>query len=250
MCHLQDLYAKYKSQGLVILGFDASDDRKIALEMLHANGVTFPNVIDSSDAAQKVCFQEYQRQGRSAVPMSYIIDREGKVVAAWYGYQEGHTKAMAALQKASSELAAVMRQEATAKAAKAAPEIAAAAQRLFQVLRTADYDHDGISTRDCKHRPSKDINYNPARNDPGWVRWVCKKFKAHPITDVRLGNVFAGPDGAPTVHFELHLKDGEVLQGDLPFHLIKWDSSEKQWIGEGGLDWHLHPPPAKETKSR
>ena len=83
------------------------------------------------------------------------------------------------------------------------------------------------------------------RNYPGWVRWVCRKFKANPITEVRLGNVFAGPDGAPTVHFELHLKGGEVLQGDLPFH---WDSERRQWIGWQGLDWHMHLPPGKETE--
>jgi peroxiredoxin len=99
MCHLQQLYVKYQDKNLVILGFNASDDKKIALEMLRENGVTFPNIIDSSDAAIKVCFQKYQHGGRSAVPMSYLIDPDGKVVDAWYGYEEGHAKAKAALQK-------------------------------------------------------------------------------------------------------------------------------------------------------
>jgi hypothetical protein len=245
MCHLQELYAKYKAKGLVILGFDAADDKKIALDMLRDNGATFPNIIDSSDAAITVCFRQYQGPYGSAVPMNYIINREGKVVDAWYGGGREHPKAIAALQKAGGELGETLRQEIAAKSAKAAPEVAAAAQRLFQILRTADYDHNGISTRDWKHRPGKDINYNPGRNDPGWVRWVCRKFKANPITDVRLGKVFAGPDGQPTVHFELRLKDGEILQGDLPFH---WESAQRQWIGWEGLDWHLHAPPGKETK--
>jgi peroxiredoxin len=34
----------------------------------------------------------------SAVPMTYVIDREGKVVAAWYGFEEGDA------EKASKEL--------------------------------------------------------------------------------------------------------------------------------------------------
>jgi hypothetical protein len=72
------------------------------------------------------------------------------------------------------------------------------------------------------------------------VKWVCVKFKANPITDVKLGKVFAGSDGFPTVHFELHLKDGEILQGDLPFH---WDKETKQWMGWEGLDWHLPKKP-------
>ena len=61
--------------------------------------------------------------------------------------------------------------------------------------------------------------------------------------DVQLGNVSANPGGMPTVHFELHLKDGEILQGDLPFSFIDWGPGGKQWVGQDGLDWHLHPPP-------
>ena len=99
MCHLQDLYMQYKDKGLVVLGFDCADDKQIALEMLRDNGVTFPNIIDSSDAAQKVCFQQYQGKWGSAVPMSYVIDREGKVVNAWYGYEAGHPKVKAFLEE-------------------------------------------------------------------------------------------------------------------------------------------------------
>jgi peroxiredoxin len=113
MCHLQDFYAKYKSKGLVVLGFDAADNKKIALQMLADNNVTFPNIIDSSDAANKVCHQEYQRQGQSAVPMSYIIDREGKIAAGWYGYHPGEPKAVAALKTIDRELGeAIARDEA------------------------------------------------------------------------------------------------------------------------------------------
>jgi peroxiredoxin len=38
------------------------------------------------------------------VPLNYIIDREGKVVDAWYGYEEGHKRAIAALEKAGAKL--------------------------------------------------------------------------------------------------------------------------------------------------
>ncbi len=245
MCHLQDLYAQYKSKGLVILGFDEADDKKIALDMLRENGATFPNIIDSSEAAEKVCFRQYQGGYGSAVPMNYIIDRDGKIVDGWYGGGREHPQAIAAMQKTGGELGAAIRRDLDAKAAKAAPEVATAARKLFQAIRAADYHHDWISTKDWEHFPADDVDYTVDHNYPGWVRWVCRKFKAHPITDVRLGQVFAGPDGQPTVHFELHLKGGEVLQGDLPFH---WDSRRKQWIGWEGLDWHLHPPPVKATR--
>jgi peroxiredoxin len=115
MCHLQELYAKYRDKGLVVLGFNASDDKKIALEMMRDNGVTFPNILDSSKAAIDVCFRKYQGDYGSAVPMSYIIDREGKVVAAWYGYHEGEPKAIAALRKTGGELAEAIRNDAGTK---------------------------------------------------------------------------------------------------------------------------------------
>jgi len=115
-------------------------------------------------------------------------------------------------------------------------DVAAAARRLFDAIRAADYDHDWISTGDWEHFPAKDVDYTVRRGYPGWVRWVCQKFRANSITDVRLGKVFPGPDGSPAVHFELHLKDGEILHGDLRFH---WDSRSKQWIGCEKLDWHL-----------
>ncbi len=244
MCHLQELYAKYKSKGLVILGFDVSDDKKIALDMLRSNGVTFPNILDASHAAVKVSFMDYRN---GDCPTNYVIDREGKVVEGWCGNEEGHGQAKTAMKKAGGPLAEAIQQEWEAAARQSAGAVTAAAQRLFQAVRAADYNHDWTGTKDWQHFPAKGVGYTVDHNYPGWVRWVCQKFKANPITDVRLGRVFPGPDGSPAVHFELPLKDGEVLQGDLPFH---WDSRKKQWIGWKGLDWHLHPPPAKGNKGQ
>jgi hypothetical protein len=240
MCHLQELYAKYSDKGLVVLGFDASDDKQIALEMLRDNKVTFPNIIDSSDAALKVCFQQYQRFGRSAVPMSYVIGRDGKIVDAWYGYEEGEARTIAAMQKVGGELAESIRRDVQAKVAESSKAVAAAARRLFQAIRAADYNHDWTGGNDWEHFPSDDVEYCVAHGYPSWVRWVCAKFKKNPITDVRLGEVFAGPDGSPTVHFELQLKDGEVLKGDLPF---RWKAETKRWMGWEALDWHLQKKP-------
>jgi hypothetical protein len=268
MCHLQELYAKFGDKGLVVLGCDFCDDKKIALEMLADNRVTFPNIIDSSDAATKVCFRDYQRFGRSAVPLSYIIGPDGKIVVGWYGYEEGEQKAIAAMQKVGGELAEAVRKELRKKAAKSTDEIngdalkalkaggdamkkavgdlqnvakvadavSADAHRLFEAIRTADYDRDWTRDNQWKQFPAKDVVYSVDRTRHDWVAWVCKKFKANPIADVQLGEVFAGLDGQPTIHFELRLKDGEKLKGDLPFH---WDAKKKQWIGSQGLDWHL-----------
>ena len=101
MCHLQELYEKYKDMDVVILGFNPADDRKIALDFLRDNSATFPNILDTSITARKVAFDDYKKSGD---PLNYIIDREGKIVDAWYGYEEGHNRAIAALDKAGANL--------------------------------------------------------------------------------------------------------------------------------------------------
>jgi peroxiredoxin len=73
---------------LVVLGVNTADDRKIALDYLKANEVTFPNILDASDAANRAVSQYETLGGMSAVPMTYVIGRDGKVVDAWYGYEK------------------------------------------------------------------------------------------------------------------------------------------------------------------
>lgn len=62
------------------------------MEYLKANRVTFPNVLDGSDAANRAMMQYETLTGMSAVPMTYLIDRDGKVVEAWYDYREGRAE--------------------------------------------------------------------------------------------------------------------------------------------------------------
>jgi peroxiredoxin len=101
MRHLQKHYEKYKDKGMVILGFNCADDKQLALNFIRDNSATFPNVLDSSDAAIKTGFTDYKMSG---VPLNYVIDKEGIIVDAWYGYEEGHKRALAALEKAGLEL--------------------------------------------------------------------------------------------------------------------------------------------------
>ena len=76
----------------MVLGVNTADARNIALEHLKANKVTFPNVLDASEAANRAMMQYETLGGMSAVPMTYLIDREGKVVEAWYDYREGRAE--------------------------------------------------------------------------------------------------------------------------------------------------------------
>ena len=82
---------KYKAKGLVVLGVNNADDRKIALDYLKDNEVTFPNILEASDAANRA-MSLYETLGMSAVPMTYVIGRDGKVVDAWYGYEAARTQ--------------------------------------------------------------------------------------------------------------------------------------------------------------
>jgi peroxiredoxin len=75
----------------VVLGVNVADDHKIAMDYLKANEVTFPNILDASDAAFRAVSQ-YETLGMSAVPMTYVIGRDGKVVDAWYGYEAARTQ--------------------------------------------------------------------------------------------------------------------------------------------------------------
>ena len=101
MWHLQERYEEYRDKGVVILGFNSADDKQIALDFMRENSATFPNVLDSSYVARKLILKDYREAG---APLNYIIDREGKIVEAWYGYEEGHERAIAALKKAGAML--------------------------------------------------------------------------------------------------------------------------------------------------
>ncbi len=78
---------------MVVLGVNTADDRQIALDYLKANQVTFPNVLDSSTAANMAMMKYETLAGMSAVPMTYVIDREGKVVEAAYDFRPSRAEA-------------------------------------------------------------------------------------------------------------------------------------------------------------
>jgi peroxiredoxin len=103
MPYLQKLHEEYEGRGLVILGFNCADDKRIARSFMRESSVTFPNILDASGAAEKVMFRSYANKTR-VVPLNCIIDSRGKVVDAWYGHEEDCKRALAALKKMGIEL--------------------------------------------------------------------------------------------------------------------------------------------------
>lgn len=221
MRHLQDFYVQYKDKGLVVLGFNSSDKKDIALQFMAENGAKFPTILDASDAATRVQFLGYRGSG---VPLNYIIGRDGKIVDTWYGYQQGHARAKAALKRTGGPLAVALGgDERATMVGQSAEAVTAAAHCLFHVISEGDCDRAEAATG--------------GRSD--WVRWLSTNCKTNPIAAVRLGKVLLEADGTPTIDFELRLKDGEVLHGDLSF---QWDPQGKRWIARHGLDGRLPKP--------
>ena len=100
MVYLQKLHAKYANKGLVVLGFNSADKHSIALKLMRKLELAFPCIVDSSSAAQQTAMQQYCS---SAVPTTYVIDREGKVLMAWVGFSEKDENTQAALKKLGFE---------------------------------------------------------------------------------------------------------------------------------------------------
>ena len=83
---------------MAILGLNTADAQDMAVEFLEENGATFPTILDSSPAAREA-LAKYETLGMRAVPLTYVVDREGNVAGAWYGYEEGHPKGKRILQR-------------------------------------------------------------------------------------------------------------------------------------------------------
>jgi hypothetical protein len=95
--HLQEVSKSYADKGVVVLGFDSAHDPAFAEELLKENGVTFANVLDASDEAKRVAYDLYRV---NAVPTSYVIGRDGRIVAAFTGYAKGDRRGIDAVEDA------------------------------------------------------------------------------------------------------------------------------------------------------
>ncbi len=74
------------------MGVNVADSRKIALEYLKENRVTFPIILDSSPAGWKAMGRYLALPELGADPMTCVIGRDGKIVDGWFGYDSDRTK--------------------------------------------------------------------------------------------------------------------------------------------------------------
>ena len=82
---MEELHKRYGEQGLVVLAVNADEKRANMEKFLKKRAVTFAIV---RDAAQKLVAQA----DVTTMPMSFLVDRDGKIAFVHDGYRGGETK--------------------------------------------------------------------------------------------------------------------------------------------------------------
>ena len=78
MPSMETLYIRYKDQGFVILAVNCQESRADVWTFMENNKLTFPAVLDSDGKASG-------SYGVQAIPTSFIINREGRIVSRLVG---------------------------------------------------------------------------------------------------------------------------------------------------------------------
>ncbi len=101
MPHTQEVSAKYKDQGVVVLANCTSDARAKFESWVKSNHQQYPDILWTHDKAERTPERtSYKLYGVSGIPTQFIIDRDGKVADIVIGYMKGEAILDGALAKA------------------------------------------------------------------------------------------------------------------------------------------------------
>jgi len=89
MPSMENLYRRFKNDGLEILAVDLGEDERTVNQFIENNGYTFPVMLDRSNRAGGL-------YGIQAIPATFILDREGRIIARIAGSIEWDTPRMTA----------------------------------------------------------------------------------------------------------------------------------------------------------
>jgi len=78
MPSMENLYQRFHDNGLEILAVDLGEDVRIVSQFIQFYGYTFPVLMDRSSRVGSL-------YGIASIPTSFIIDREGKIIARIVG---------------------------------------------------------------------------------------------------------------------------------------------------------------------
>ena len=79
---MQELYAKYKSQGLEIVSVDVVDSPDVIRKWAQSGGFTFDMVMNPKDAKNNIA----QQYGLVATPTNIVLSPTGKVINRYIGF--------------------------------------------------------------------------------------------------------------------------------------------------------------------
>ena len=74
----EETWKKYQDKDVVFIGVDVMDDKENASEFLEEIGITYPNLYDPSGEVSN-------KYKVIALPATFFIDKEGKIIAKNYG---------------------------------------------------------------------------------------------------------------------------------------------------------------------
>lgn len=101
MPHTQKVAARYKEQGVIVLGSCTNDMRAKFEDWMKANASKYPDIVWAHDKAERTPERASNKLfGVTGIPTQFIIDRTGKVVDIVVSYKEGEVILDAALAKA------------------------------------------------------------------------------------------------------------------------------------------------------
>ncbi len=99
--HLQELAKIYAAQGVVVVASCTNDERTKFDAWVDANRATLPDIIFAHDPKERADDRgSLAAYGVMMIPVSFVIDRDGKVAKAVGGYTPGEVLLDAALAKA------------------------------------------------------------------------------------------------------------------------------------------------------
>ncbi len=116
MPHTQEVAAKYKTQGVVVIASCTNDTRESFEKWVETNQANYPDIVWAFDPAAKsderASKKHYEVLG---IPSQFVIGRDGRVVDVVLGYFKGEVLLDGALAKAGIEVDAATLAQAEAQ---------------------------------------------------------------------------------------------------------------------------------------
>ncbi|MBI2503501.1 MAG: TlpA family protein disulfide reductase [Candidatus Latescibacteria bacterium] len=80
--HLQELYDKYRAQGVMVIGISLDQGgSQVVQPFVEEVGITYPVALGDRQTTQAY-------GGVSAIPTSFIVDRKGRIYRIYMGYRD------------------------------------------------------------------------------------------------------------------------------------------------------------------